>query len=78
MTSIAQEEDKLRKNIKKDLYEKNQDYRIKVETLIKEKLNWYSSDCEFHWAYCKYFWEAHPNLPHIDINELEAFIENNK
>ncbi len=44
LTNIAQEEDKLRKNIKKDLYEKNQDYRLKVESLIKEKLRAYESN----------------------------------
>lgn len=46
--------------------------------LIKEKLNLYSIDCEFSWAYCKYFWECHPNLPHIDIDELEDFVNKNK
>lgn len=48
------------------------------KNLIKEKLNLYSIDCEFSWAYCKYFWECHPNLPHIDINELEEFVNKNK
>jgi 5'-3' exonuclease len=47
------------------------------KALIKEKLNWYSIDCDFDWAYCKYFWESHPNLPHIDINELEYFVKKN-
>lgn len=45
------------------------------KALIREKLGWYNTDCQFHWAYCKYFWEAHPDLPHIDINELEAFVQ---
>ena len=38
LITIAQEEEKLRKNIKKDLYDTNQDYRLKVENLIKEKI----------------------------------------
>lgn len=42
--------------------------------LIAEKLDWYNTDCQFHWSYCKYFWESHPDLPHIDINELEEFV----
>ena len=46
--------------------------------LIRQKLDQYKTDCEFSWAYCKYFWECHPNLPHIDVNELELFVENNK
>jgi 5'-3' exoribonuclease 1 len=48
------------------------------KSLIREKLHWYGTDCEFHWAYCKYFWEAHPNLPHIDVGELETFVQTNK
>ena len=42
--------------------------------LIQTYGQWYISDCEFVWAYCKYFWEAHVMLPHIDINELEQFV----
>jgi 5'-3' exonuclease len=46
-------------------------------TILTEHNDWYDSDCEFMWAYCKYFWEAHVQLPHIDINELETFIKEN-
>ena len=45
------------------------------KALIREKLDLYRTDCEFSWAYCKYFWECHPNLPNIDVNELEDFIK---
>jgi 5'-3' exonuclease len=48
------------------------------KALIREKLSWYGTDCDFHWAYCKYFWESHPNLPYIDVEELEAFVQKNK
>jgi len=43
--------------------------------LISEHSEWYKTDCDFTWAYCRYFWESHVNLPHIDINELEKFIK---
>jgi 5'-3' exonuclease len=46
--------------------------------LMKYHSSWYNTDCSFVWAYCRYFWESHVNLPHIDINELENFVENNK
>jgi 5'-3' exonuclease len=42
--------------------------------LLKEHSDWYNIDCDYVWAYCRYFWEAHVNLPHIDIDELEKFI----
>jgi 5'-3' exonuclease len=47
-------------------------------SLIKNHIDWYNSDCTFVWAYCRYFWESHVNLPHIDINELEKFVIENK
>jgi 5'-3' exonuclease len=42
--------------------------------LLKEHDEWYQNDCSFIWAYCRYFWEAHVNLPHINIDELESLI----
>jgi 5'-3' exonuclease len=48
------------------------------KALITHKSDWYQTDCDFSWSYCKYFWEAHPNLQHIDINELEKFVEEYK
>jgi 5'-3' exonuclease len=48
------------------------------QNLMKYHSNWYRSDCTFVWAYCKYFWESHVNLPYININELEIFVEENK
>lgn len=44
------------------------------KAIVKNKLDQYKTDCDFSWAYCKYFWECHPNLPHIDVNELERFV----
>jgi 5'-3' exonuclease len=46
--------------------------------LLKEHNVWYKTDCEFTWAYCRYFWEAHVNLPHISIDELERFVQDYK
>ena len=44
--------------------------------LIKNHINWYKSDCEYLWAYCKYFWESHVLLPEINIDTLESIIKN--
>jgi 5'-3' exoribonuclease 1 len=40
--------------------------------------SWYKSDCDFIWAYCRYFWEAHVVMNEIDIGELEHFLKTNK
>jgi len=34
-----------------------------------------SKHYNFMWAYCKYFWESHVDMNHIDINELEEFVK---
>jgi 5'-3' exoribonuclease 1 len=46
--------------------------------LIRKYDHWYKGNCDFVWAYCRYFWESHVEMNEIDINELEKFIENNK
>lgn len=45
--------------------------------LTTTRSDWYDSNCTFTWAYCRYFWESHVNLPHVDIDELELFVKNN-
>ena len=46
------------------------------DKLLFEHADWYKNDCPFIWAYCKYFWECHVDLPEIDIVEVETFIKN--
>jgi 5'-3' exonuclease len=43
--------------------------------LIRRYDHWYKGNCDFVWAYCRYFWESHVEMGEIDINELEHFIE---
>lgn len=46
--------------------------------LLRKYDHWYKGNCEFVWAYCRYFWESHVEMNDIDIDELERFIENHK
>ncbi|HIF48631.1 MAG TPA: hypothetical protein EYQ68_01850 [Cytophagales bacterium] len=42
--------------------------------LIYKKSQNYKENCKLKWAYCRYIWEAHVDLPEVDINKLENFI----
>lgn len=46
--------------------------------LLQKYDHWYKGNCEFVWAYCRYFWESHVEMNEIDIDELEQFIEKNR
>ena len=47
------------------------------EMLLKEKGDNYAERYKLVWAFCKFIWEAHLELPPIDINELEECILKN-
>jgi 5'-3' exonuclease len=46
--------------------------------LIRKYDHWYKGDCDFNWAYCRYFWESHVEMNDIDIDELEQFIADHR
>jgi hypothetical protein len=37
-------------------------------------MHYYEENLEFKWAYCRYFWEAHTDLPMIHIPDLERIL----
>ena len=41
------------------------------EEIVLNHSDLYVENCEFVWAFCKYFWECHADLPHINITTLE-------
>lgn len=43
-------------------------------TLLEKHKEWYNYSNKFIWAYCKYFWESHCELPEIDIKLLENIV----
>jgi len=47
----------------------------KYKLLSKHINDFYSDNCSFQWSYCKYFWEAHVMLPHIDLMNLEDILQ---
>jgi 5'-3' exonuclease len=49
-----------------------------IEIYLNEKYKYYYPESyEFKWAFCRYFWEAHPILPEINIDEIEFHIIKN-
>jgi len=46
--------------------------------LIRRHDEWYKGNCDYVWAYCRYFWESHVEMNNINIEELEQFIVDNK
>ena len=46
-----------------------------AEKLKREYSHYYCDKLDFKWSYCKYFWEAHTELPHIRITDLEMVVK---
>jgi 5'-3' exonuclease len=42
--------------------------------LVDKYTNLYGTNYSFTWAFCKYFWECHVNLPHINIDDIEEIV----
>jgi 5'-3' exonuclease len=42
--------------------------------LLNKHPEWYRFDCDFVWAYTRYFWEAHVEMNDINIEELSEII----
>lgn len=48
---------------------------MNVNVLLLQKLSHlYGDDYEFKWAYCRYFWESHADLPRLSISTLEDIV----
>ena len=43
--------------------------------LLAEQPDWYVGNYVFLWAFCKFFWEAHVELPHIEMDVLEGLVK---
>ena len=50
--------------------------KLHYNYLLRFQPDWYTSDCDLKWSFCKYLWEAHACLPDIDIPALEKLIAN--
>jgi hypothetical protein len=48
---------------------------MNVNIVLLENLSHlYGDDYEFKWAYCRYFWESHAELPRLTISTLEDIV----
>lgn len=46
-----------------------------VKNYLLNKYNkYYNEDYDFHYAFCKYFWEAHVKFPHLNFEEFSKNI----
>ena len=43
--------------------------------LLKEIGDYYLEEYDIEWSYCKYMWEAHPNLPHLSVTKIKDLFE---
>ena len=48
---------------------------VQVNIVLLQRLgHLYGDDYEFKWAYCRYFWESHAELPRLHIETLEDVV----
>jgi len=47
---------------------------IKLKNYLGQHYELYPENCEFIWAFCRYFWEAHAELPDLSISFIEDAI----
>lgn len=52
---------------------------VEVNIVLMQRLgHLYGDDYEFKWAYCRYFWESHAELPKLHIETLENIVHEAK
>ena len=49
-------------------------YKTLENSLLEHFKSHYESELSIDWSFCRYLWEAHINVSHINIEDIESVV----